>query len=147
MTTGAASTPVSPTADHITTSSRDPEVLAGHLQQWLAAQLGPGTAPAITEVTSPDSNGMSSETLLFTARWEEEGSPIERRLVARIAPPSTDYPVFTTYDLGMQFKVMRLVAEHTSVPVPETLWFEPDPDVLGGPFFVMAGSTDWSPPT
>ena len=80
---------------------------------------------------------MSSETVLFTAAWDDGGRRSERRMVARIEPPATDCPVFTTYDLGMQFRVMRLVGEHTSVPVPETLWYEPDPAVLGGAFFVM----------
>jgi aminoglycoside phosphotransferase (APT) family kinase protein len=123
--------------DHITTSTRDPAVVATRLRQWLAETLPSGSDPVITEVKSPESNGMSSETLLFNARWNEEGMPVDHQLVARIEPPSTDYPVFTTYDMDMQFKVMRLVAEHTSVPVPQTHWYEPDRSVLGGAFFVM----------
>ena len=133
-------------AEHITTSTRDPQELAGQLQEWLVGQLGEHGQPTITEVSSPESNGMSSETLLFTARWTEEGVSADHRLVARIEPPSTAYPVFTTYDLDMQFRVMRLVADHTSVPVPQTLWFEPDPGVLGGPFFVMARVDGLVPP-
>ena len=80
---------------------------------------------------------MSSETLLFTAPWRRGRRQVERRLVARIEPPATDYPVFTTYDLDMQFRVMRLVRARPTVPVPETFWYEPDPTVLGGAFFVM----------
>ena len=72
----------------------------------------------ITEVSSPESNGMSSETVLFTAEWAEDGAAVRHRLVARIEPPATDYPVFTSYDLDMQFQVMRLVRDHTAVPVP-----------------------------
>src|SRR5580700_5720922 len=124
--------------DHVTTSTRDPQELATRLRQWLADRLGSGAHPVISDVTSPESNGMSSETLLFTAVWDEDDRPVDHRLVARIEPPATDYPVFTTYDMGMQFRVMRLVHEQTSVPVPETFWYEPDPAVLGGPFFVMA---------
>ncbi len=125
-------------AEHITTSTRDPAELAERLRVWLGDRLDPGKPPVISEVSSPESNGMSSETLLFTAVWDEDGGPTAHRLVARIEPPATDYPVFTTYDLGMQFQVMRLVREHTRVPVPETFWYEPDPSVLGGSFFVMA---------
>jgi len=125
-------------ADHITTSTRDPDEMAARLGSWLVDTLAPGSAPRITEAGSPEGNGMSSETLLFTAQWDEGGEHTEHRLVARIEPPATAHPVFTTYDLEMQFRVMRLVGEHTSVPVPETLWYEPDPTVLGGPFFVMA---------
>jgi aminoglycoside phosphotransferase (APT) family kinase protein len=124
-------------ADHITTSTRDPAETAERLQEWLGGTLEPGSCPVITDVASPEGNGMSSETLLFTAEWTVDGAVAEHRLVARIEPPDTAYPVFTTYDLAMQFRVMRLVREQTSVPVPETTWYEPDPSVLGGPFFVM----------
>jgi aminoglycoside phosphotransferase (APT) family kinase protein len=131
---------------HITTSTRDPEELAQRLQGWLADQLGKGSSPTITEVSSPESNGMSSETLLFNAVWDEGNGLADHRLVARIEPPASDYPVFTTYDLGMQFRVMRLVHDNTKVPVPETFWYEPDPSVLGGPFFVMARVDGLVPP-
>ena len=133
-------------ADHITTSTRDPLESADRLRHWLADRLETGEAPTITDVASPESNGMSSETLLFTAAWNGADGPETHRLVARIEPPATDYPVFTTYDLGMQFGVMRLVREQTSVPVPETFWYEPDPSVLGGPFFVMARVDGSVPP-
>jgi aminoglycoside phosphotransferase (APT) family kinase protein len=133
-------------ADHITTTTRDPLEIAERLQHWLAATLGPGRDPVVAELASPESNGMSSETVLFTATWDEDGTVVPHRLVARIEPPSTAYPVFTTYDLGMQYRVMRLVRDHTSVPVPETLWYEPDPEVLGGPFFVMAREDGLVPP-
>ncbi len=80
---------------------------------------------------------MSSETVLFTAGWEEDGERSDHRLVARIEPPAGAWPVFPTYDLDMQFRVMRLVRAETGVPVPEPLWYEGDPEVLGGAFFVM----------
>ena len=147
--THAASTPPGPVsmdADRITRTTRRPHETAEHLERWLALTLGPGREPVITELSSPESNGMSSETLLFTARWHDDGEPTERRLVARIEPPSTAYPLFPTYDLGMQFRVLRLVGEHTAVPVPETLWYEDDPAVLGGPFFVMAQVDGRVPP-
>jgi aminoglycoside phosphotransferase (APT) family kinase protein len=149
MSSGPPS-PADPTldrgTDHITTSTRDPKEMTASLQRWLAGTLEPGSDPVISDVTSPESNGMSSETLLFTAAWNQDGQPVERRLVARIEPPATAYPVFTTYDLDLQYRVMRLVGEHTAVPVPETLWYEPDPSVLGGSFFVMAGVDGLVPP-
>jgi aminoglycoside phosphotransferase (APT) family kinase protein len=132
--------------DHITTTTRDPLETAGLLEAWLARTLGPGRGPTISGVTSPESNGMSSETMLFTATWAEDHGPVEHQLVARIAPPPTAYPLFTSYDLDMQFRVMRLVGEHTQVPVPPTLWYEPDPSVLGGPFFVMERVDGLVPP-
>jgi aminoglycoside phosphotransferase (APT) family kinase protein len=124
-------------AEHITRSTRDPETMRGQFQDWLRRTLPDGNDAQVVDLTSPESNGMSSETLLVTARWNEDGATVERRLVARVEPPATDYPVFTTYDLDMQFRVMRLVSAHTAVPIPETHWYEPDPSVLGGAFFVM----------
>ena len=69
-----------------------------------------GNDAEVVDLTSPESNGMSSETLLVTARWNEEAPTVSTGLVARVEPPATDYPVFTTYDLDMQFRVMRLVS-------------------------------------
>jgi aminoglycoside phosphotransferase (APT) family kinase protein len=141
-----AGTPTDKEPEHVTISTRDPKESGERLQRWLADKLGPGSDPVVTEVSSPESNGMSSETLLFTAVWSEDGEAVSHPLVARIEPPETDYPVFTTYDLDMQFRVMRLVRDHTSVPVPETFWYEADPAVLGGPFFVMARVNGLVPP-
>jgi len=132
--------------EHITTSTRDLKEMTNQLHRWLSETLPAGSNPSITDVTRPAGNGMSSETLLFTGHWNEDGVPVERDLVVRIAPPSTAHPVFMTYDLDMQFRVMRLVREHTAAPVPETLWYEPDPAVLGGPFFVMARVDGLVPP-
>src|SRR5262249_24534107 len=35
------------------------------------------------------------------------------------------------------FRVMQLVGSETSVPVPRTPWFEPEPAAVGSSFFVM----------
>ena len=146
-TTGTSSdSTASMPVEHITVTTRDAHETGDRLQAWLAGTLGPGRAPRIAAVSSPESNGMSSETVLFTATWTEDHGPVEHPLVARIAPPATAYPLFTSYDLGMQFRVMRLVEEHTAVPVPRTLWYEPDPTVLGGPFFVMERVDGLVPP-
>jgi aminoglycoside phosphotransferase (APT) family kinase protein len=124
-------------AERITTSTRDATEMGKQFERWLRDTLPPGSGARIVDLTSPQSNGMSSETLLVEAVWTADGVEETHQLVARVEPPASDYPVFTTYDLDMQFRVMRLVSEHTDVPVPATHWFEPDPAVLGGAFFVM----------
>ncbi len=129
--------PMEMDAEHITRSTRDRLETADKLQRWLARELPTGSNPVITEAVSPESNGMSSETLLITASWSESHARSEHRLVARMEPPGDAWPVFTNYDLGKQFRVMRLVREHTAVPIPETHWYEPDPRVLGSPLLVM----------
>ena len=123
--------------DHITTSSRDPEVLGARLQDWLATRLPAGSDPVVNEVVKPDGNGMSSETILFTAAWQSDDGPTTGRLVARIEPELDKMPLFPRYDLALQFRVMAIVAEASDVPVPVAPWFEADRDVIGAPFFVM----------
>ena len=123
--------------EHPTTSTRDQRELGRRIETWLGGVLPTGAAPTVTDVVKPEGNGMSSETLLFTASWTQDGQPAERRCVARIEPELDKIPVFPTYDLAMQFHVMELVGAETDVPVPETLWFEADASVIGAPFFVM----------
>ncbi|MCU1351157.1 MAG: aminoglycoside phosphotransferase-like protein [Acidimicrobiales bacterium] len=130
----------------MTVSNRDRGEVRTRLAEWLAGQLGPGSAPEVSELTAPEANGMSSETLLFDISWDDAGTRRTRSCVARLEPQSTAVPVFATYDLDTQFEVMRLVGQSSSVPVPETLWFEHDPAVLGSPFFVMARIDGVVPP-
>jgi aminoglycoside phosphotransferase (APT) family kinase protein len=136
----------SPPPESLTRSSRDPDALRQQLDGWLSDQLPDQRATVLT-VDVPESNGMSSETLLFDASWIDTapgmdtgpiaGAPRTRRLVARVAPDTGDVPVFPSYDLAAQFAVIGLVAAHSDVPVPRTHWLESDPSVLGAPFFVM----------
>ena len=67
-------------------SRRDPEQTREALERWLAATLPAGSEPLVESVTVPESNGMSSETLLFTASWTADGAARAERYVARIRP-------------------------------------------------------------
>jgi aminoglycoside phosphotransferase (APT) family kinase protein len=119
------------------TSTRDRDELGARLQTWLQTQLGPTADARVTKFAPPDTNGMSSETLLFNATWNEGGAPRDYALVARVAPDPGAVPVFPEYDLDRQFRTMQRVSELTSVPVPRLFWSETDPEHLGAPFFVM----------
>ena len=114
-------------------SSRDTDALPEQLSQWLATVLPEQAAPQITVENGVDANGMSSETILLTARWGDD----EQRLVARVAPTAADVPVFSSYRLDHQFELMRLVGELTEVPVPRVRWIDAGGEVLGTPFFLM----------
>jgi aminoglycoside phosphotransferase (APT) family kinase protein len=122
------------------TSTRDRDELHRRLVTWLATQV---SDPKVSELVVPESNGMSSETLLFECTWRDasgESSPDARVIqacAARLVPDPEAVPVFPVYDLERQFRVLRLVAERTDVPVPRTLWLELDPSAIGSPFFVM----------
>lgn len=132
--------------DKITTTTRDPAALGSSIESWLATKLPAGAAPTVFDVTKPEGNGMSSETLLFSARWTEDGNEQRRRFVARIEPELDKLPIFQTYDLRLQFDVMALVGSATEVPVPEVHWFEADGSVIGAPFFVMSRADGDVPP-
>ena len=118
-------------------SSRDAGETGKHLGEWLHSLLPEGADPEVERVTVPESNGMSSETLLFDASWVSDGERQHFELVARVAPDIVDVPVFPSYDLESQFRVMQLVGQHTDVPVPAARWLELDPAAIGAPFFVM----------
>jgi aminoglycoside phosphotransferase (APT) family kinase protein len=134
----SATTPAAPVEmDAPQRSSRDPSALREPLERWLATRLPAGASPRVPSVSSPSSTGMSSETLLFDATWNEGGEERSGRFVARVEPAESDVPVFPVYDLELQFRVMRLVAEHSAVPVPHARWLELDPTALGARFFVM----------
>jgi aminoglycoside phosphotransferase (APT) family kinase protein len=120
------------------TSTRDHEDLHRRLVTWLATQV---PDPELSALVVPESNGMSSETVLFECTWRAEegaaGARITQACAARLVPDPEAVPVFPVYDLERQFRVLRLVGERTRVPVPRTLWLELDPTAIGSPFFVM----------
>ena len=118
-------------------SSRDVSTLPDVMSQWLSTVMPGGAAPEITVESGVDSNGMSSETIILTGRWDADGQRREEKWVARVAPTAQDVPVFSSYRMDHQFDVIRLVGEKTDVPVPRVRWLEPTGSVLGTPFFLM----------
>ena len=119
------------TAPRPRTTTRDPEEIARRLTAWLGTRL-PG-AKAV-KVAVPESNGMSSETLLFELEHPEPPVPA---CALRLAADPAAYTVFPVYDMPRQYRTLRVVAEHSDLPVPRVLWLEEDPGPLGAPFFVM----------
>lgn len=118
-------------------SSRDVSALPTVMSRWLSTVMPGGVTPAITVESGVDSNGMSSETIMLSGRWLQDGTPVHQRWAMRVAPTAEDVPVFPSYRLDHQFDVMRRVAELTDVPVPPVRWIEPTGDLLGAPFFLM----------
>ncbi|MFI6877720.1 phosphotransferase family protein [Streptomyces sp. NPDC050400] len=128
------------TAPRPRTSTREPEEIAQRLTAWLGRTL-PG-AKAV-DVTVPESNGMSSETLLFDI--EHPRAPV-RACALRLAADPSAYTIFPVYDMPRQYRTMRLAAERTGIPVPRVLWLEEDHGPLGAPFFVMERVAGRVPP-
>ncbi|MEZ5383332.1 MAG: phosphotransferase family protein [Microthrixaceae bacterium] len=130
----------------LTTTTRDPAELGRSIEAWLASKIPEATDLRVVDVEKPEGNGMSSETLLFTAQWTDGEAAQERGFVARIEPELGHVPVFPTYDLRLQYDVMALVGGATDAPVPEVRWYEPDVGVIGAPFFVMGRVDGMVPP-
>lgn len=126
-------------------SRRDPVATRRDLEAWLQRRM-PDADASVDEVHVPETNGMSSETVLVDASWVVDGERVPQSLVARIAPENTTVPVFETYDLDSQFATMAKVAELSDVPVPEVLWLEPDEAAIGAPFFLMRRAHGVVPP-
>jgi aminoglycoside phosphotransferase (APT) family kinase protein len=101
------------------------------LAAWLRRQTG-ATAVEVGEVSIPGLSGFSNETLLFDASCDGE----VRRLVIRVEP--TGHTVFPATAFDAQVAVMRALRAEGTVPVPEVLWFEEDPSILGARFVCMA---------
>ena len=116
---------------------RDPAQVKVVLETWLGEHMPEARDVEITDLNVPQSSGFSNETFLLDAQWVEgDGTPTEARLVLRSQPAL--HHLFPEIDLiGQQYTVIRQLGEHSEVPVPRTRWAEPDPAVLGGPFFVM----------
>ena len=118
-------------------SGRDLTTIPAVLPDWLSSVMASGVRPQVSVESGVDSNGMSSETIILTGRWEQDGKHVEEKWVARVAPTAQDVPVFIDYRMDHQFDVIRLVGELTDVPVPQVRWIEPTGDLLGSPFFLM----------
>jgi len=107
---------------------RDPEATQAVLEGWLAQRL-PGAH--ISNFETPQSNGFSSETVLFDVTHEG----VTEALVARIEP--VHYQVFPDPRFDDQYRLMQTLDVDTDIPVPPIRWFEPDVSYLGAPFIVM----------
>ena len=114
---------------------RDLELTQRQLCEWLRSKLPGARAVTIAGLRGPSETGFSSDTLMFDLHWTATAGAHREHLVARFKP--SGFTVFPTYDIARQFHVMRILGEHTTVPVPRMRWLEEDEVPLGAPFYVM----------
>lgn len=115
--------------------TRDLEELAERLAAWLGKQMPQAGGIAVDGLAYPRGAGQSHETVLFDARWTEQGEECVQGCVVRIKPRS--FTVFPDNLFDEQYQVMKVLSDGGYVRVARPLWFEEDPSVLGNPFFVM----------
>ncbi len=110
------------------------------LEKWFASQRVGATDVRVDGIDIPASTGFSNETVFFDVEWKEGGAPHRERFVARIEPPTgAIFPAQTpqcTVSVEVQYRAMKVAAAH-GVPMCPLIGYEPDPSVLGQPFFVM----------
>ncbi|KAA0919846.1 phosphotransferase family protein [Dietzia sp. ANT_WB102] len=139
----------------MTSGEADLDEFRERLTAWLAArdEVDAAAGVEISEVSRPESSGMSNISVLFDATWTPAGTAApggaagrrSAQLVARMCPQDEAFPVFPVYDLATQFDVMRVVGENTRLPVPRVRWLEQDPAILGAPFLVMDRASGRAP--
>ena len=111
------------------------------LERWLQGAFPSRQGLTVADIEIPVSTGFSNETVILDAAWTESGSDRQERFVARIEPADGGmFPPQTpqcAVSVELQYRAMKAVAEAGAAPVPPLVGYEPDPDVLGAPFFVM----------
>jgi aminoglycoside phosphotransferase (APT) family kinase protein len=114
---------------------RDLDLTRERLCAWLAGKLPDARDLRVIVLGGPSATGFSSDTLLFDADWADGTGYHHERLVVRFKPKG--FVVFPSYDVGMQYRVMKILGDRTDVPVPRMRWHEPDERPLGAPFYIM----------
>jgi len=98
------------------------------LEAWFADR---GFAePSVTLLPGPELTGYSHETIVF----EVSSTGVTQRLVARVEP--VDVSLFPAPDLQVEYRLLEALADEP-VPLPSLHGFEPSPEYLGAPFYVM----------
>ena len=104
------------------------------VRSWLSAHLRAGEDLDITPLSVPSGTGSSNESLLFDATWTEGAATATRRFVLRLDNPN---PLYLESPARLHYEVYKVLGEATDIPVPPVVAYEPDPSLLGVPFFVM----------
>lgn len=104
------------------------EDVTRRLDRWLKGRIADDGARVLSCTAA---SGISSETLLVEV---QQGGGAPRPLVVRVQPTAAQQ-VYLDADVRAQCAAMRAAA--SGVSVPEIVWEEADPSVLGQPFFVM----------
>ena len=105
----------------------DQEGYENALKNYLSREKPNASNLEIVELDIPVATGFSNETIIFTARWEEEGKEHSEKFVGRIEPK--DGGMFPVQHSGLeescylQHRIMQTVADQKVTPMPELLSF------------------------
>src|ERR1700760_53479 len=93
----------------------DTDAAATRLTNWLSRKMPDAHGITVSDVHVPSAGGLSNETVLFTARWQQDGETVTRGMVARVQPDGPG--VFPDYNLSKEAAVITALGEHSVVPV------------------------------
>jgi aminoglycoside phosphotransferase (APT) family kinase protein len=120
----------------------DLPTLTTGLARWMSRHFP--TGQRLIEASFPAEGG-SSLNLMFSVTTDgpqpsghaaHSGSATYSQYVARLSSPTPQNQTFPDEDLAVEARYMRLVRDRSGLPVPEVLYYEPDPSWLGAPFIV-----------
>lgn len=106
-------------------------VVQEKLISYLAEKLG--AESLVVKSFWQNLEGWSMETFSLEVSYLKDGQRLERGLIIRKEPSAG---LLEPYDASIEYRVLTALKK-TGVAVPETYWWEPDPEVLGLPFYVM----------
>ncbi len=105
------------------------EKIAGYLESKMPSARNLALADFVHSA-----GGWSHEIYLFYANWNEDGRARRQGFCLRKDPGAGLLRELSS--LHEQFRVIKAL-EPTAAPTPKAYWYEEDPSLLGGPFFVM----------
>lgn len=107
--------------------------LAPRLLEWFRNSADGRTGVSLGSL-SASTAGYSNVTLMGSLGWTDHAGPRGQEFVLRLQPPGD--AIFPGHDITRQYAVMEALAK-AGLPVPRLLGIELDPEVLGGPFYLM----------
>jgi aminoglycoside phosphotransferase (APT) family kinase protein len=104
--------------------------LSRALAAWLGERIG--AADVVISDLHRHTEGFSWETYTLEAAWDAGRQA--KGFAVRVEPVDG---INAPYDAAQQYALLAKLRRSTEIPLPEVYWMEPDPAVLGTPFYVM----------
>jgi aminoglycoside phosphotransferase (APT) family kinase protein len=110
-----------------------PDAIQDTIRTYLQSKLPQARDLTLSQFTQT-AVGWSHAIYIFDAHWQENGQSVTRGFCLRKDPGVGLLRELS--DLKEQYRVLQTL-EPTPVPTPKVYWYEEDPALLDGPFFVM----------
>jgi aminoglycoside phosphotransferase (APT) family kinase protein len=109
--------------------------LVPRIEAWLRERVGQPAQIAIAP-REAEGGGFSSDLYFIQVSGSAVGEPERGNWVLR--RERTQDSLFPLADFAAESQIQQALGRNSSVPVPDILWVEDDPEVLDGRFYVMS---------